>query len=112
MASGPVGKAVEAPSTSLASGPPMGPLTPDETSRILDRLPKTKEMILVGTAEKMLLDRGVVPRAQDIKKNAEVLEELALSGVSCLNVLFYERGINEVFDFGAKAESGYGTNKS
>ncbi|KAK0751751.1 hypothetical protein B0T18DRAFT_387833 [Schizothecium vesticola] len=112
MASDPTGKAIGVPPTSLASGPPMGPLTPDETSRVLDRLPETKDMILVGTAEEMLLDRGVVPRAQDIKKNAEVLEELALPGVSWLDVLFYERGINEVFDFGAKVESRHGGDKN
>lgn len=97
--------AVRVTPTSLASGPPMGPLTPDETRQVLGRLPVNKDLILVDTAEKMLLERGVVPRAQDIKSNGEVLQELALPGVSWLDVLFYERGVNEVFDFGTKVES-------
>ncbi len=85
----------------------MGPLEPEEATRALDRLPQTKDAILMATAQTMLLERGVVARAQDIKRNAEVLQELILPGVSWLDVLFYERGINEVFDFTARVESVY-----
>ena len=99
------GKCISVPPTSLASGRPMGPLTPEETRLILGRLPLNKQQILAPTTEKVLLERRAVARAQDIKKNAGVLQELVLPGLSWLDERFYKRGVHGILYFGADVES-------
>ncbi|OLN94227.1 hypothetical protein CCHL11_02900 [Colletotrichum chlorophyti] len=61
--------------TSLAAGMPMGPLGRDHLRRLLADLPNLQD-IWLKTAEAMILDRGVVERTQDIKRNAQVMLEL------------------------------------
>lgn len=80
---------------------PVGVMTRDETERVLGRLPAKSE-IWVNTAEKVLLERGAVPRSQDIKRNGAVLQNLVLPALSWLDVLFYERGLDGLFDLGAR----------
>jgi len=87
--------------TSLEVGPPVPKMSRAETEKILGRLPRTKSQIWTVTAKKMLLERRVVARSQDIKQNAAVLQDLVLPSVSWLDVFFYERGADGVFDFGA-----------
>ncbi|KAK3387729.1 hypothetical protein B0H63DRAFT_559198 [Podospora didyma] len=91
--------------TSLEVGQPMGPLSPDDDRLVLARLPTAKSQIWITTAESILLERGVVARTQDIKKNAAVLQELIMPAVSWLDVFFFERGINGEFDLNARVAS-------
>jgi len=96
------GKAISVQPTSLAdpSWQPMGPITPDDVKLVLDRLPTTKSQVWVPTAEAILLERGVIARAQDIKKNAAVLQELISPTAPHLDVLFYVKGLEGGLDFG------------
>ncbi|KAL0939420.1 F-box protein [Colletotrichum truncatum] len=61
--------------TSLAAGMPMGPLGRDHVRRILADLPSLQQLWL-ATAEALILERGIVERTQDIKRNAQVMLEL------------------------------------
>ncbi|WDK13603.1 F-box domain-containing protein [Colletotrichum graminicola] len=61
--------------TSLAAGMPMGPLGREHVRHILADLPSLQE-IWLKTAEAMILERGIVERTQDIKRNAQVMLEL------------------------------------
>jgi len=61
--------------SSLASGPPMGPLSQSHLALLLPDLQHLSN-IWIHTAEAMILDRKIVARPQDIKKNAAVFLEL------------------------------------
>ncbi|KAI1807341.1 hypothetical protein F4811DRAFT_12519 [Daldinia bambusicola] len=61
--------------TSLAEGMPMGELSREQLKMLLPDLP-TLQQIWLPTAEALILDRGIVERPQDIKRNAQVMLEL------------------------------------
>ncbi|KZL86480.1 f-box domain-containing protein, partial [Colletotrichum incanum] len=61
--------------TSLAAGMPMGPLAREHVRHVLADLPSLQE-IWLKTAEALILERGIVERTQDIKRNAQVMLEL------------------------------------
>jgi hypothetical protein len=75
---------------SLAAGPPMGPLSVEHAQLLLPDLPVVQQIWLI-TAEALLLDRRVVERRQDIKKNAQVWHELVCGDVTDADELFYAR---------------------
>ncbi|KAF4428053.1 hypothetical protein CFRS1_v010192 [Colletotrichum fructicola] len=54
---------------------PMGPLGRDQVRRILEDLPSLQQ-IWMTTAEALIMERGIVERTQDIKRNAQVMLEL------------------------------------
>jgi hypothetical protein len=60
---------------SLAAGPPMSPLSKETLRYILPDLQHLSN-IWMHTAEALILERKIVPRAQDIKRNTQVLLEL------------------------------------
>ncbi|TVY20546.1 hypothetical protein LARI1_G001589, partial [Lachnellula arida] len=57
---------------SLAAGPPMAPLSKETLRHILPDLPHLSN-IWMHTAEALILERKIVSRPQDIKRNSEVL---------------------------------------
>lgn len=61
--------------TSLSAGMPMDMLSVDDVRHILPDLPGLQQ-IWSATAEAMILDRGIVERPQDIKRNAQVMLDL------------------------------------
>jgi hypothetical protein len=61
--------------SSLAAGPPMLPLT-REALRLVLQDPTHLQNIWVQTAEAMILERRIVGRPQDIKRNSQVLLDL------------------------------------
>ncbi|OTB03045.1 hypothetical protein M426DRAFT_24076 [Hypoxylon sp. CI-4A] len=61
--------------TSLAEGMPMGELSREQLKILLPDLP-TLQQVWLPTAEALILDRGIVERPQDIKRNAQVMLEL------------------------------------
>lgn len=61
--------------TSLSAGMPMDTPCRDHVRRILPDLPSLQQIWLV-TAEAVILDRKVVERPQDIKRNAQVMLDL------------------------------------
>ncbi|KAH9218355.1 hypothetical protein DL95DRAFT_293493 [Leptodontidium sp. 2 PMI_412] len=61
--------------SSLAAGPPMSPLSRDQLRLMLPDLQHLSN-IWMHTAEALILERQIVPRAQDIKRNTQVLLEL------------------------------------
>ncbi|KAF6813890.1 F-box domain-containing protein [Colletotrichum plurivorum] len=61
--------------TSLSAGMPMGPLAREHVRHILSDLPSLQQ-IWMTTAEALILERGIVERTQDIKRNAQVMLEL------------------------------------
>ncbi|KAH6660228.1 F-box domain-containing protein [Truncatella angustata] len=61
--------------TSLAAGMPMGPL-PKEQSRLVTPDVPILQQIWLPTAEALIMDRKVVERPQDIRRNAQVMLEL------------------------------------
>lgn len=62
-------------STSLAAGMPMGPLTKEESKLLLPDLPKLQK-IWAETAEAMILDRKIVERPSDIRRNGQIFVDL------------------------------------
>ncbi|KAK3906824.1 hypothetical protein C8A05DRAFT_11407 [Staphylotrichum tortipilum] len=62
-------------STSLAAGMPMGPLSKEESKLLLPDLPKIQK-IWSETAEAMILDRKIVERPSDIRRNAQIFVDL------------------------------------
>jgi hypothetical protein len=74
----------------LAAGPPMGPLSVEHAALLLPDLP-VLEQIWLPTAEALLLERCVVERRQDIKKNAQVMLELIREGITDADELFNRR---------------------
>ena len=61
--------------SSLAAGPPMGPLSVADLQLLLPDLQHLSH-IWIHTAEAMILERKIVERPQDIKRNTQVLLEL------------------------------------
>ncbi|KAF3764901.1 hypothetical protein M406DRAFT_98309 [Cryphonectria parasitica EP155] len=61
--------------TSLAAGMPMDQLDQDQFQRLLSDLPPLQKLWLFN-AEVMILDRRIVERSVDIKRNAQVLIDL------------------------------------
>ncbi|KAK6069740.1 hypothetical protein SCUP234_10495 [Seiridium cupressi] len=61
--------------TSLSAGMPMGPL-PREQSRLVSADMPTLQQIWLPTAEALILDRKIVGRPQDIKRNGHVMLDL------------------------------------
>lgn len=61
--------------SSLAAGPPMGPLTREQLRLLLPDLQHLSN-IWMQTAEALILERKIVDRPQDIKRNTQVLLEL------------------------------------
>jgi len=61
--------------TSLSAGAPMGSLSRDQAQMILNDLPVLQQ-IWMTTAEAMILDRKIVLRTQDIKRNQQVMLHL------------------------------------
>ncbi|KAH9998067.1 hypothetical protein F4779DRAFT_167799 [Xylariaceae sp. FL0662B] len=61
--------------TSMAEGMPMPPLSREQLRILLPDLPLLQQ-IWMPTAEALILDRNIVARPQDIKRNAQVMLEL------------------------------------
>jgi len=61
--------------SSLSAGPPMSPLSRAQLQLVLPDL-QHLSTIWIHTAEAMILERKIVERPQDIKKNTQVLLEL------------------------------------
>lgn len=61
--------------TSLAAGMPMGSLGKEETKLLVPDLPVLQK-IWMETAEAMILDRKIVERPSDIRRNAQIFTEL------------------------------------
>ncbi|KAI1821918.1 F-box domain-containing protein [Xylaria intraflava] len=61
--------------TSLSEGMPMGPLSRENLQMLIPDLPELHSLWL-PTAEATILDRGIVGRAQDIKRNGLALLDL------------------------------------
>lgn len=61
--------------TSLSAGMPMGPLTREQSRLLLPDMPILQQ-IWLATAEAIILDRKIVERSADIKRNAQVMLEL------------------------------------
>lgn len=61
--------------TSLAADVPMAPLDPEEANKVLHDLPVLQQIWLT-TAEALILERKIVPRTQDIKRNQQVMLDL------------------------------------
>ena len=61
--------------TSLSAGVPMAPLSGSQAQAILDDLPVLQQ-IWLRSAEALVLERRIVPRAQDIKRNQQVMLDL------------------------------------
>lgn len=61
--------------TSMSAGMPMGPLPRDHLRIVMPELPLLQE-IWLPTAEAVILERKIVERPQDIKRNAQVLLDL------------------------------------
>ncbi|KAJ9157815.1 F-box domain-containing protein [Pleurostoma richardsiae] len=78
--------------TSLAAGMPMGPLSRDDYSLLLSDLPILQKLWL-ATAEALILDRKIVERPIDIKRNAQVMLELIREdGIAEEDEWWYGRG--------------------
>ncbi|KAL1838658.1 hypothetical protein VTJ49DRAFT_2437 [Mycothermus thermophilus] len=61
--------------TSMAAGMPMGPLSMEEYRILLSDLPGLRK-IWTETAEAMILDRKIVERPSDIRRNAQIFTDL------------------------------------
>lgn len=61
--------------TSLAADAPMSPLSHHDAQILLNDLPVLQQIWLT-TAEALILDRGIVQRPQDIKRNQQVMLDL------------------------------------
>lgn len=81
--------------TSMAAGIPMGPLSRDHLRMIVPDVPLLKE-IWLPTAEAVILERKIVERPQDIKRNAQVLLDLIREdGAAEEDEWWYGRGAPE-----------------
>jgi hypothetical protein len=61
--------------TSLSADAPMAPLDREQAKSLLGDLPQLQQ-IWLATAEAMILDRKIVQRPQDIKRNQQVMLDL------------------------------------
>ncbi|ORY66512.1 F-box domain-containing protein [Pseudomassariella vexata] len=81
--------------TSLSAGMPMGPLSREHLRLIIPDLPPLQQ-IWLPTAEALILDRNIVQRPQDIKRNAQVMLELIREdGTAEEDEWWYGRGAPE-----------------
>ncbi|KAH6649943.1 hypothetical protein F5144DRAFT_27863 [Chaetomium tenue] len=67
--------------TSLAAGMPMGNLSRDEYKSLLSDLPGLRK-IWSETAEAMILDRKIVQRPSDIRRNAQIFTDLISENIA------------------------------
>jgi len=67
--------------TSLSAGMPMAPLPKEHLRLVLPDLPALQQIWLV-TAEALILERKIVERPQDIRRNAQVMLELIREDVA------------------------------
>jgi hypothetical protein len=67
--------------TSLAAGMPMGNLSRDEAKLLLSDLPGLRK-IWSETAEAMILDRRIVQRPSDIRRNAQIFTDLISENIA------------------------------
>lgn len=65
--------------TSLSAGMPMGPLSKEESKVLMHDLPRLRK-IWVETAEAMILNRKIVERPSDIRRNDLMLIDLIREG--------------------------------
>ena len=78
--------------TSLAAGMPMSPLSHEQLQRLICDLPVLQQ-IWLATAEAIILDRRIVERAQDIKRNQQVMMDLIREdGIDEEDEWWYGRG--------------------
>ncbi|CAG8974604.1 hypothetical protein HYALB_00004402 [Hymenoscyphus albidus] len=61
--------------SSLSNGPPMSPLTRNQLAQFVPDQPHLKDIWML-TAEALILERQIVSRPQDIKRNTQVLLDL------------------------------------
>lgn len=81
--------------TSLSAGAPMSPLSIENCQSILDDLPVLQQIWLT-TAEAMIMDRKIVERTQDIKRNQQVMLDLiSEDGIYREDEWWYGRNIPE-----------------
>ena len=81
--------------TSLAAGMPMAPLQKDHAECLLKDLPVLQQ-IWLHTAEALILDRKIVGKTQDIKRNQQVMLDLIREdGMSDEDEWWYGRSIPE-----------------
>jgi hypothetical protein len=67
--------------TSLAAGMPMGSLTKEESKMLMPDLPRLRK-IWSETAEAMILDRKIVERPTDIRRNAQIFTDLISENIA------------------------------
>jgi hypothetical protein len=67
--------------TSLGAGMPMGPLTKEEARFLIPDLPQLRS-IWTDTAEAMILDRKIVERPTDIRRNAQIFTDLISENIA------------------------------
>jgi len=77
--------------SSLAGEPPMAPLLAAQASSLVADLPLLQDLWVV-TAESILLQRQAVEKPQDIKRKAQLLQELIRGDITDADVLFYSEG--------------------
>lgn len=81
--------------TSLSAGMPMGHLPQEQLHLIIPDLPMLQQ-IWLPTAEALILDRNIVGRQQDIKRNAQVMLDLIREdGAAIEDEWWYGRGAPE-----------------
>lgn len=81
--------------TSLAAGVPMGTLSRDDLRLLIPDLPVLQQLWTV-TAEALILDRKIVERSIDIKRNAQVMLELIREeGMDEEDEWWYGQGAND-----------------
>jgi hypothetical protein len=73
----------------------MGPLPAEHGRLLLPDLPVLQQ-IWLPTAEALLLARRAVERRQDIKRNAQVMQELIREGITDADELFYGRAAHNI----------------
>lgn len=77
--------------TSLAADVPMSQLDPEQSDKLLHDLPVLQQIWLT-TAEAMILDRNIVQRTQDIKRNQQVMLDLIrMDGIEAEDEWWYGR---------------------
>ncbi|KJZ79094.1 hypothetical protein HIM_01245 [Hirsutella minnesotensis 3608] len=81
--------------TSLAADRPMAPPSKEHAQILLNDLPVLQQIWLT-TAEALILDRGIVQRTQDIKRNQQVMLDLIREdGMDEANEWWYARSMRD-----------------
>ncbi|RDL37396.1 uncharacterized protein BP5553_04829 [Venustampulla echinocandica] len=81
--------------TSMAAGPPMGSLSGEHVHLLLQGLPRLQS-IWIPTAEALLFAKHAVERRQDIKRNAQVHQELVNPEITQADELFYGKAVYDI----------------